>query len=338
MVSVVCPFFNEEAVIATSVRTMCSALERMSEPWELILVNDGSRDRSQTLAEEAAGNDPRVKVIGYAVNRGRGEAIRFGMAHATGAIVVTTEIDLSWGEDIVSRLVACFREKPDADIVIASPHLPNGGYRNVPLKRVLISKLGNMLIRWALTRRLTMFTGMTRAYRSDRLAMLALEERGKELHLEIINKALALDCTIYEIPAVLEWKDQTSKAGAKSKRRSSTRLGKVAKTHLLFSFTVSPFKYMRVLSVILSVAGGLTLASALVVDGRTTATAIALGGVLLILASLQVFIVGILAQQARHVQESLWRIQSILLRSSSPEIWSAQATREAASPTTQLAP
>jgi len=319
MVSVVCPFYNEEAIIATAIHTMRSALERMDEPWELILVDDGSRDHSRALAQQATAHDTRIKVVGYAVNQGRGEALRYGIAHATGDIVVTTEVDLSWGENIVARLVNYFREKPDADIVIASPHLPGGGYRNVPLKRVLISKLGNAIIRRALTRRLTMFTGMTRGYRKAKLLMLALEERGKELHLEIINKAMALGCRIYEIPAVLEWKDLTPGAGKKAKRRSSTRLGGVAKTHLLFSLTVAPFKYFRVLAVLLSSAGGFSLASLVFIQGRSAAIVLAFVGADLVLAGILVILMGVLAQQARHVQESLWRIQSILFQHSPRE-------------------
>lgn len=314
MVSVVCPFYNEESGIASAIGTMRGALESLGTPWELIMVDDGSRDNSRERAREAAGHDPRIRILGYEVNRGRGHAIRYGVERASGDLVVTTEADCSWGTDIVRRIVECFRAHPDADMVIASPHLPGGGYRNVPLRRVLISKIGNAMIRRGLTHRVTMFTGMTRGYRREKFAALALDEDGKELHLEIINKALALGYRIYEVPAVLAWNAE-DESGRKKRRKSSTRLGPTMRTHLLFSFTAAPFRYLRVLAVLLLLLGVVTLAAGRVLlSGRGEGFLLVLAVSVFVLAGLQFLVLGVNAQQLRHVQESLWRIQSMLQR------------------------
>src|SRR5262249_19560614 len=168
MISVVCPFFNEEAIIDPSVRLMLQNLATLSEEWELIIVNDGSRDRSLELARALEAEDRRLRGVSYPDNRGRGYAIRTGVGHARGDLVLTTEIDSSWGDDICVTLAAELRKRPDADIVIASPHLPGGGYRNVPLARVLLSTAGNYVIRSGLTYSVTMHTGMTRGYRREK--------------------------------------------------------------------------------------------------------------------------------------------------------------------------
>jgi len=198
MISVVCPFYNEEAILEKSVELMLKNLEKMGEKLELIIVNDGSTDGSLEIALRLEEKHPHLRVISYPINRGRGFAIRTGVAQARGKIVVTTEIDSSWGDDIVSRIVQKFEELPDADIVIASPHLPGGGYKNVPLKRVLLSKWGNLIIRASVKRTISMYTGMTRGYVKEKFMALPLDENGKEMHLEVVNKALSFNYKTYE--------------------------------------------------------------------------------------------------------------------------------------------
>jgi len=126
MISVVCPFFNEEAILKWACELMLKNLSSLKEDWELIVVNDGSKDKSLDIVTEAARNEPRLRVVSYSNNRGRGYAIRTGVAEAKGNIVVTTEIDCSWGDHIVHEIVDEFKKHPDADIIIASPHLPGG--------------------------------------------------------------------------------------------------------------------------------------------------------------------------------------------------------------------
>ena len=115
---------------------------------------------------------------------------------------------------------------PTADIVSASPHLPGGGYKNVPFHRVALSKYGNYIIRTGMSFSTTMNTGMTRGYRADVIKGLPLFESGKEFHLEVILKARSTNLYIIEIPAVLEWKHY--KRGHRTvKRESSSRLKKL---------------------------------------------------------------------------------------------------------------
>ena len=244
MISVVCPFYNEEAILEKSVELMLHNLEKLEEKWELIIVNDGSKDSSLKIAKELEKGHPKLKVYSYTFNKGRGFAIRTGIAHAQGEIVVTTEIDSSWGDDIVYRIIQAFKAHPDADMVIASPHLPEGGYKNVPFKRVFLSKYGNMIIRASLTNSLTMNTGMTRGYLRDKFLALPLDEDGKEMHLEIVNKALAFNYAIYEIPALLEWQTEKFTKKVSKKRKSASNVNNLVRSHLMFSMGVAPFRYI----------------------------------------------------------------------------------------------
>ena len=80
MISVVCPFFNEEAILDASVRRMLENLALLPEDWELIVVDDGSRDRSLQLARSLGAQERRLRVIGYPENRGRGRHAAAGRA------------------------------------------------------------------------------------------------------------------------------------------------------------------------------------------------------------------------------------------------------------------
>jgi len=312
MISVVCPFFNEEAIIEASVKRMLANLEALPEEWELIIVNDGSRDRSLELARALEAEHPRLRVVSYPSNRGRGHAIRSGAAHARGDIVVTTEIDSSWGDDIVSRIVAELRRRPDADIVIASPHLPDGGYRNVPPWRVVLSSVGNYIIRSGLTYGVTMHTGMTRGYRRESFAALPLDENDKEMHLEIVSKALALGQRIYEIPAVLEWRTREL-SGTAAKRRSSSVSNRLIRTHVLFSLLAAPFRYIYVVAALLACISLIFFVwSVHNLLAHQVSVYLFLSSVLMGLFAFLVFGIGVLAQQGRALQRDLWRLRSEL--------------------------
>lgn len=322
-VSVVCPFYNEAPIIEHSIRTMAQNLARLDGEWELLVVNDGSTDQSGEIAHRVALEYPRVRVLGYPHNKGRGAALLTGIRQSRGAIVVTTEIDLSWGENIVHELVAATRAHPEADIVVASPNLPGGGYRNVPLKRVLLSRFGNRVIRACMSRAATMNTGMTRAYRRDAVMALPLYEHGKEFHLEVILKASALDYRIHEIPAVLEWK--AYKQGDRQvKRKSSSRVNRLIVSHSLFSLLANPVRYIWALSgvVFLVSMAFLVLATIFYLTHQVAAIA-AIVALLLFIVAFGLFLAGIIFKQGSMVQRELWILQSGLLAK-------PQARREAA--------
>lgn len=162
-ISVASPFFNEAGILETAIKTMLEQLRTPDAEWELIVVNDGTTDGSGEIAKTIY--HPRLRLLKYPTNRGRGYALRTGIKVAKGNIIVTTEIDLSWGDNIVHELVDALRRNRDIDFVVASPLMSGGAYRNVPRKRVFYSRIGNRVIRALMSRTATMNTGMTRAYR-----------------------------------------------------------------------------------------------------------------------------------------------------------------------------
>lgn len=255
-VSVICPFYNEEDIIESSAQRMLANLAEQFEDWELILVDDGSRDASiSNLISALPSEEERVRVLSCVTNQGRGRALKNGIDAAVGDVIVTTEVDCSWGDDIPLRLVNELVDKR-LDVVIASPHMKGGGLVNVPLKRVIITKVGNQLINRFFSSGVSMSTGMTRAYRREVIQPLVVTENGKEFHLEVLLKLRTLNFRIGEIPAVLEWQDhKLSKSGNGGGRKSSTRLIRTAGTHLRFLAVAQPRSHFAGLAALTAITG-----------------------------------------------------------------------------------
>lgn len=241
-VSVVCPFYNEQAVLVAATGRMVGALERdFGTDWELILVNDGSTDQSLPTLLEAAERlgKGRLRVLSFATNQGRGRAIKAGIDAARGRVIVTTEVDGSWGEAIVRELVDELEHHPETDFVIASPHRAGGGLKNVPFQRVFLTRFGNLLIRAFFGSGVTMNTGMTRAYRSAVIKPLVVYANGKEFHLEVLLKLITIGFRFREIPATLTW----HRCGESGARRSSTNIRQTITSHLQFLTIARPVRY-----------------------------------------------------------------------------------------------
>lgn len=310
-VSVVCPFYNEAGILEHSVRHMLAQLEHLGREWELIIVNDGSTDESPAIAQRLSASHPRLRLLGYPWNRGRGHALRTGIAAASGDLIVTTEIDLSWGDRIVHELVGELERHPEADMVVASPHLQSGRYRNVPFRRVWLSRLGNLVIRACMSNAMTMNTGMTRGYRRSLIQSLPLIEDGKEFHLEVILKANAFGARIREIPAVLEWKEYKHQ-GKRIKRKSSSRINRLIVSHSLFSLFANPVRYVWALSLISLVVGAVSFIWALVaLVLRQVSAYMALLSVSMVILSILLFVIGVVLQQGNMIQRELWFLQRV---------------------------
>jgi polyisoprenyl-phosphate glycosyltransferase len=115
LLSVVAPVYNEEELIGPFVDRVRATLGDAA--WELILVDDGSRDRTPLLLRELAASDARVKVVFLSRNFGHQVALSAGLEHASGRAVVMIDSDLQDPPEVIPELVAAWRE--GADVVSA---------------------------------------------------------------------------------------------------------------------------------------------------------------------------------------------------------------------------
>ncbi|MFN8633741.1 MAG: glycosyltransferase family 2 protein [Chloroflexota bacterium] len=95
-ISVVIPAHNEAPIIASTVRAVDDTLARLAHDYEVIVVNDGSRDATPTIVEELGRERPHVRLVSHAVNRGYGAALATGFATATRDYVFLTDGDLQF--------------------------------------------------------------------------------------------------------------------------------------------------------------------------------------------------------------------------------------------------
>lgn len=157
--SVVIPVYNEEANLATLHARLSAVLDGLNKQVEVVLVDDGSRDRSAEILRELAAKDRRIVAVELARNYGQHAAVFAGFEHAKGAVVVTLDADLQNPPEEIPKLLAKIDE--GYDVV--------GGWRaerHDSVFRTLPSKLVNRFTSRVTGCNLKDYGCMLRAYRS----------------------------------------------------------------------------------------------------------------------------------------------------------------------------
>lgn len=108
--SIIAPIFNEAETIPEFYRRMCAVMDGMGEPWELIMVNDGSTDASDSLINELAEKDHRVRPVVFARNFGHQIAVTAGMDYSRGDAVIVIDSDLQDPPEVIPELIEKWRE------------------------------------------------------------------------------------------------------------------------------------------------------------------------------------------------------------------------------------
>jgi poly-beta-1,6 N-acetyl-D-glucosamine synthase len=119
-VSVIIPAYNEESVIASTVKQILASTYRK---LEVIVVDDGSQDRTSTVLQENFATDPRVEIIRIA-NGGKAHALNTGLAAAKGDVIVALDADTQFDRDTIARLVRWFTD-PEIGAVAGNAKVGN---------------------------------------------------------------------------------------------------------------------------------------------------------------------------------------------------------------------
>jgi dolichyl-phosphate beta-glucosyltransferase len=94
-ISIVIPAYNEEARIENTLQRVVDYFDARGESYEVLVVSDGSTDRTEALVQAFAQKHPQVKLLPYQPNRGKGHAVRYGMLRARGKQVLFSDADLA---------------------------------------------------------------------------------------------------------------------------------------------------------------------------------------------------------------------------------------------------
>jgi glycosyltransferase involved in cell wall biosynthesis len=248
-ISLILPAYNEESIIEKSVGIIIDYLKSKEHKyaWEILIIDDGSKDTTGLLADSLAKTNQNLRVIHHPVNLNLGRALQTGFKYALGNIIVVLDMDLSYSVNHIEKLVDT-QITTDAEIVIASPYMKNGKVTKVPFIRALLSRTVNRFMRLAAQEKYHTFTGMVRAYKADFIKNLNLKTKDYEINPEILYKAMILRAKIIEIPAHLDWSFQI---GTGRKRTSSMKVIKTFFSGLMAGFIFRPYIFFLGLGMVL---------------------------------------------------------------------------------------
>ena len=94
MLSIIAPAYNEEHNLSAFLAAIVPVLDAIGEPFEIIFVDDGSRDGTLGMLAAARSQDARIKIVSFARNFGKDIALSAGIAHASGRAVIPIDCDL----------------------------------------------------------------------------------------------------------------------------------------------------------------------------------------------------------------------------------------------------
>jgi glycosyltransferase involved in cell wall biosynthesis len=192
--SVVIPVHDEEGAIADVLAAVRAAVPRAAARWELVVVDDGSTDRTPALLHAAAAADPHVRVVRHDANRGYGVALRSGFAAARFEWIFFTDGD---GQLDPGQLPEAVAALGDADGVV--------GYRlrrADSLARRVNTALWNAIVRTLLDVRVRDLNCAFKLLPRSVLVPQALTARGAVISAEILARAARAGCRFAEIPVV----------------------------------------------------------------------------------------------------------------------------------------
>ncbi|MDD5309232.1 MAG: glycosyltransferase family 2 protein [Deltaproteobacteria bacterium] len=193
--SVVMPVYNERATIRAIVERVLAS----PHVAQLVVVDDFSNDGTREIARGMARADGAVKVLLHDANRGKGAAIRTGLAHCTGDCVVIQDADLEYDPSDYGSLVAPL-EEGRADAVFGSrfsgPATGSARLRAMRLVNRALTALSNAFTGLSLTDMETCYKCFTR----DVARRLAITQDRFGVEPEITARLAAMGCRVVEVP------------------------------------------------------------------------------------------------------------------------------------------
>jgi len=243
-VSAFFPAYNEEGNIENVVRTAEKVLNELSDNYEIIVIDDGSSDKTAEIVRNLSKENDRIRVISHKVNKGYGMALRTGFKSCKYEWIVFTDSDGQFDFKEFPNFIEEQR-KTRADLVI--------GYyykRKVPFMRKVNSLLWQILIRTLLGLNIRNIDCGFKFIRKEVIDSMTLtSERGAFISTEFLTKAKEQGYKIVEIPATHypRKKGQPTGANLKVILSSFKDLYKIKRKFMLFFFVGTTSSLMSIL-------------------------------------------------------------------------------------------
>jgi dolichyl-phosphate beta-glucosyltransferase len=210
VLSIIVPAYNEEQRLPATLARMREYLDGRDEPYELLVVDDGSADGTLELARKVAQDWPQMEVLALATNSGKGAAVRLGMLTAKGEERVFSDADLSTPIEEMERLRAALHGS--CAVAIASRALPESQIDvHQPGRREVMGRTYNRMLRVAALRGLHDTQCGFKAFTAE--AAVAGFEPLRTLRFgfdaEVLLRARRLGWTVAEVPVRWEHKEDS---------------------------------------------------------------------------------------------------------------------------------
>ncbi|MBI3565131.1 MAG: glycosyltransferase family 2 protein [Elusimicrobia bacterium] len=196
--------FDEESNAERCVRRVTEALEATDPRGTLIVVDDGSRDRTREILRRLAAEFPRLVVVEHPANAGYGAALVTGIREASRrglGYALFLDADLTTDPSYVAPFVEKMRG--DYDLIKATRYSLGGGMRGVPFHRVAISRVGNAVARALFRLPVADCTNGFRAAKVDLLARIPYREKAFAIIMEEMYYMSSYAKTFAEVSYVL---------------------------------------------------------------------------------------------------------------------------------------
>ena len=189
--SVFLPAHNEEANIERVVGGFCKELPNVADAFEVIVVDDGSRDQTGAIGDRMAAADPRIKVVHHPVNRGYGGAVISGIRAATMPYVLLSDGDGQFDPADVQLLAA---KTPEYNVVVG-----HRIHRADPLMRRVNGKAWTILVRMMFGLHISDMDCGFKLFRRDLLQDMELHAHGAMITTELMARLAGRNARICEV-------------------------------------------------------------------------------------------------------------------------------------------
>jgi len=197
IISIVMPAFNEEKNIGNVLSSLHKVMESVRLPYEIIVVDDGSTDKTKELAYRH-----KASVLTNGGNQGKGYALKRGFQHAKGDIIITIDADGSHDPGDIKRLLLPIFN--GADTVLGSRLVAGIGKNNTKKLHIFGNSLINLLIRIATGKCVTDSQTGFRACKKKMLKQIEITSKGYQIETELTVKSLKNGYTFEEVPVTFK--------------------------------------------------------------------------------------------------------------------------------------
>lgn len=198
------PLFNEEDSIENLSIEIIPILESLKDKKidsRLILVNDGSADKTEEKLKEFFNGVSGTKIINHEKNKNLGGFLRTIQKEMSSDFVVFLDSDCTFSPSLILEMIKTNLE--EVDIVNGSPYHPKGKIDGVKQSRLIISKTANYLYRNLVSKEVYTFTSIFKMYRSEKIKNIEIHFNDFVAVAELFIKSIILGSKVLEFPATL---------------------------------------------------------------------------------------------------------------------------------------